>query len=186
LNVTPGTNCFICVGAGQGKDIGSLLGNVRNNTLNVRCAIDVDVACSLFGGMTSSGTVSRNTVNVYGDGSSTTTEAMVGGGCVFYSGCAEKNTVNIYKDFSCKEVVGGLVNTGSSSFNTVNVFSKLNIVSHIYGGEVDGDGISMNNIVNIYGSITTQGNVGINGANVIGDGSSNDNRVNISGNIQSD
>ncbi|MDR1474729.1 MAG: hypothetical protein LBS38_03480, partial [Endomicrobium sp.] len=49
LNVTPGTNCYICGGAGQAKDVDdpeSLLGDVRNNTLNVNCNIDVE--CSLF------------------------------------------------------------------------------------------------------------------------------------------
>ncbi|MDR1474774.1 MAG: hypothetical protein LBS38_03735, partial [Endomicrobium sp.] len=101
LNVAPGIKCGICGGAGQGEvfdpeEADSLLGDVRNNTLNVRC--DIDVACSLYGGMTSSGTVSSNTVNVYGDGSSTNTKIIVGGGRVFVSGCAENNTVNIYKD----------------------------------------------------------------------------------------
>ncbi|MDR2399695.1 MAG: hypothetical protein LBD61_04640, partial [Endomicrobium sp.] len=63
LNVTPGANCFICGGAGQGEVVDldkpeSLLGDVRNNTLNVNCNIDYE--CYLFSGMTSTGTVSRN------------------------------------------------------------------------------------------------------------------------------
>ncbi|MDR2399134.1 MAG: hypothetical protein LBD61_01645 [Endomicrobium sp.] len=71
LNATPGARCYICGGAGQGEvfdvdDPESLLGDVRNNTLNVNCNIDNE--CYLYGGMTSNGTVSRNTVNVYDDG----------------------------------------------------------------------------------------------------------------------
>ncbi|MDR2399364.1 MAG: hypothetical protein LBD61_02875 [Endomicrobium sp.] len=153
MNVAPGANCVICGGAGQGNEGDSLLGDVRNNTLNINCNIDVE--CFLFSGVTSTGTVSCNTVNVYGVGSST--EAIVYGGSVFVLGCAENNTVNIYKDFSCKGVVGGIiVSNGTSSFNTVNVFynSNLNVLDYIYGGRVNVDGISMNNIVNVYGNIT--------------------------------
>ncbi|MDR1474639.1 MAG: hypothetical protein LBS38_02985, partial [Endomicrobium sp.] len=101
LNVAPGANCAIFGGAGKGEIFNpdnptTLLGDVRNNTLNVNC--NIDVICYLCGGATSNGTVSRNTVNVYGDGSSTNTKIIVGGGRVFVSGCAENNTVNIYKD----------------------------------------------------------------------------------------
>ncbi|MDR2399133.1 MAG: FapA family protein, partial [Endomicrobium sp.] len=82
--------------------------------------------------------------------------------------------------------MGGFVRNGTSSFNTVNVFSssKLNISGGISGGRVTNDGISMNNSVNVYGNITTQGNVDISGGYVHGDGSADSNRVNISGNIE--
>ncbi|MDR2399665.1 MAG: hypothetical protein LBD61_04475, partial [Endomicrobium sp.] len=71
LNVIPGTNCFICGGTGQGEIVNpdkpsTLFVDVKNNTLNVRC--DIDNKCFLYGGVTSTGTVSRNTVNVYGGG----------------------------------------------------------------------------------------------------------------------
>ncbi|MDR2399483.1 MAG: hypothetical protein LBD61_03545, partial [Endomicrobium sp.] len=85
LNVTPGTNCFICGGAGQGEEGESLLGDVRNNTLNVNC--NIDDKCCLWGGVTSTGTVSRNTVNVYGGGGVCRECAVIGGG-IFSSGCA--------------------------------------------------------------------------------------------------
>ncbi|MDR2399089.1 MAG: hypothetical protein LBD61_01415, partial [Endomicrobium sp.] len=196
LNVAPGIKCAICGGAGKGEVVDpnkpeSLLEDVRNNTLNINCNIDNE--CYLFSGMTSTGTVSSNIVNVYGGGSSTNTEAMVGGGGVFVSGCAEKNTVNIYKDFSCKGVVGGIiVRTGTSSFNTVNVFSNsnLNILELISGGGVHDKGISINNSVNVYGSITAQGTgrdkqSTISGGNVNGGGSATSNRVNIAGTVQS-
>ncbi|MDR1086846.1 MAG: hypothetical protein LBL16_01130, partial [Endomicrobium sp.] len=43
LNVTPGTKCGICGGAGQGELVDfppkTLLGDVRNNTLNINCDI---------------------------------------------------------------------------------------------------------------------------------------------------
>jgi hypothetical protein len=105
LNATPGARCHICGGAGQGEVFDpnkpeSLLGNVRNNTLNVNC--DIDVECFLLGGATSTGTVSRNTVNVYGGGSSTNTKILVCRGGVFVSGCAENNTVNFIRTLVVK------------------------------------------------------------------------------------
>ncbi|MDR2399208.1 MAG: hypothetical protein LBD61_02050, partial [Endomicrobium sp.] len=192
MNVTPGTNCHICGGAGQGEVVDldkpeSLLGDVRNNTLNVNC--NIDNKCYLFGGMTSTDTVSRNTVNVYGDGSSTNTKARVGGGGVFVSGCAEKNTVNIYKDFSCGVVVGGFVTNGTSSFNIVNVYGSITTqvdVVNISGGEVKGAGSANNNRVNISGDIQNDGYLIIYGGNVTGAGSSaNGNSVNFSGELKS-
>jgi hypothetical protein len=193
LNVTPQTLCYICGGAGKGEGFKPsnlkpllLLGDVRNNTLNINC--NINDYCNLYGGLTSSATVSRNTVNVYAV--SPSTEVVIYGGYVFDLGCAENNTVNIYKDFSCESVFGGLVSNGTSSFNTVNVFSNLNISRGFDGGVSGGrvttnNGISMNNSVNVYGSITAQGEVNIFGGDAYVAGSANDNRVNISGTIES-
>jgi hypothetical protein len=191
LNVTPGTACFICSGAGQGNDFDNnhpttLLGDVRNNTLNINC--NVEGGCFLSGGMTSTGTVSSNTVNIYAVGSST--EAVVCGGALFGSGSAENNIVNIYPDFSCDSVYGGAGAASTSSFNTVNVFSKLNISRSIFGGGGENDSLCMNNIVNVHGSVTIQSaailnSAKIGGGYVDGNGSAHSNSVNISGNIQS-
>jgi hypothetical protein len=72
LNVTPRVDCYICGGTGQGEivdldnPVASLLGDVRNNTLNINCDIGADIGeCILMGGTTSNGAVSRNTVNVF-------------------------------------------------------------------------------------------------------------------------
>ncbi|MDR1087206.1 MAG: hypothetical protein LBL16_03065, partial [Endomicrobium sp.] len=61
LNVTPRVGCLICGGAGrQGEDadldnpFASLLGDVRNNTLNINCDIGADIGeCYFYGGATS-------------------------------------------------------------------------------------------------------------------------------------
>jgi hypothetical protein len=149
LNVTPGNKSVICCGTGQGEvlngdvfDFGnpptSLVGNIRNNTLNIRCKVDDE--CFFLGGMTSTGTVACNTVNIYDVGSCS--EVKVFGGRVFCSDCAENNTLNIYKGFSGKSVWGGVVRISTSTFNTINIFSNLNILEGIYGGEVSRNGIS--------------------------------------------
>jgi hypothetical protein len=64
--------------------------------------------------MTSTGTVSCNTVNIYAVGSST--EAMVCGGVVYCSDSAESNIVNIHKNFSCNLVFGWYGSKGHFKF----------------------------------------------------------------------
>ncbi|MDR2457641.1 MAG: hypothetical protein LBD41_04085 [Clostridiales Family XIII bacterium] len=73
LNAKPGAGCFVCGGAGKGAAFDytnptTLLGDVRNNTLNINCNVS---QCFLSGGMTSTGTVSFNTLNIYAGETST-------------------------------------------------------------------------------------------------------------------
>ncbi|MDR2399776.1 MAG: hypothetical protein LBD61_05050, partial [Endomicrobium sp.] len=208
LNVTPGTNCYICGGAGKGEvfdfinpnfllmaDRGYsdftnqnyLLGDVKENKLNIYC--NVDDGCFFVGGVTSTGTVAKNSVNVYGAGGSA--ESLIFGGLVFCSGCVENNTVNIYNDFSGRCIVGGIGlgdDTGDSNFNIVNIFSSSNIAEHLWGGGVSFDGTCIGNKVDVYGSITMQGGelecAYIDGGHICTNGSAERNSVTILGTIQ--
>ncbi|MDR2436943.1 MAG: hypothetical protein LBD17_02575 [Endomicrobium sp.] len=80
-----------------------------------------------------------------------------------------------------------MIERSTSSFNTVNVFSEvnINIVADLYGVGVEG--ISMDNIVNVYSGITTQRDTStICGGSLDNDGSADSNSINISGTIESD
>ncbi|MDR2436982.1 MAG: hypothetical protein LBD17_02785 [Endomicrobium sp.] len=61
MDITPGANCAICSGAGKGekfdiKEPGTLLGDVRDNILNINCSVGDNAEDSLFSGSaTSSG-----------------------------------------------------------------------------------------------------------------------------------
>jgi hypothetical protein len=192
LNAASTATSVICGGTGQGyvddiADPTNLLGNTSNNKLNINCDLS-DTGHFLIGGITSTGTASSNTVNVYGTGEGTN---LIFGGCAFCSGSAENNTINIYKDFSSESVYGGMVAIGTSSFNRVNVFSKLNIgtagkESVIYGGNVYTYGIANNNSVYISGNIHSEENLAIYGGSVDAHGIANNNGVYISGSVESE
>ncbi|MCL1972132.1 MAG: autotransporter outer membrane beta-barrel domain-containing protein [Endomicrobia bacterium] len=138
-------------------------GTITGNTVNISGG---SMTGGAYGGFTnlSGGNITDNTVNITGG---SVAGDVVGGSSRWGSGNATGNTVNISGGSTGNQVFGGWSQNGNVTGNTVNI-SGGSIGWHVTGGYISSAGSATYNTVTISGSPTITGNV--NGGNGSGTG----------------